>query len=170
MSSQLQNGTISGLGAAGYRSRRSIFMRRLRGRPGLLAALAMGFICGVIYRLLFDSAAEGDLANYLRSALHGVGIAFAAWGVQTGFASTTRSPFGTALRRLPVAGEVVIRSLVMTAALVTVGISLQLVIYAEPLGLHWAKKKVVKTGIAWDKRKNLPPNQYLPGDKHSRPV
>jgi ABC-type uncharacterized transport system permease subunit len=147
MSSQLQDGATSGLGAAGYRSRRSIFTRQLRNRPGLPLALATGFVCGIIYRLLFDSAAERDLANYLRSGLHGVGIAFAAWVVQTGFASTARSPLGAALRRLPVAGEVVIRSLVITAALVIVGVSLQLVIYAEPLGLEWFTKNWFTTEL-----------------------
>jgi hypothetical protein len=61
-----------------------------------------------------------------------MGIALAARAVKTGFASTAQSSFGAALRRLPVAGEVVTRSLVMTAALIIVGVSLQLVLYAEP--------------------------------------
>lgn len=39
------------------------------------------------------------------------------WPVQTGFASRV----GSALRRLPLAGEVVVRALVMTAALIIVG-------------------------------------------------
>ena len=96
-----------------------------------------GFVVGIAYRLLIDPAAERDLANYLRSGLHGVGIALAAWTVQTGFASIARSSLGAALRRLPVAGEVLVRSLAMTAALVIAGVSLQLLLYAEPLGLHW---------------------------------
>jgi class 3 adenylate cyclase len=117
---------------------RSIFVRYAARRSGFFAAaLIGGFIVGIAYRLLIDPTTERDLANCLRSGLHGAGIALAAWAVQTGFASTSRSSFGAALRRLPVAGEVVIRSLAMTAALVIVGVFLQFVLYAEPFGLHW---------------------------------
>jgi hypothetical protein len=77
-----------------------------------------------IWRTVFAAGARGRPCALL-------------WAVQTGFASTARSSIGAALRRLPVAGEVLIRSLVMTAALVIVGVSLQFVLYAEPLGLHW---------------------------------
>jgi adenylate cyclase len=121
-----------------YRSGSSIFVRYAARRVRLLAAfLICGFLVGIVYRLVMDPAAERDLANYLRSGLHGVGIGLTAWAVQTGFASTARSAFGAALRRLPVAAEVLVRSLAMTAALVVVGVSLQLVLYAEPYGLHW---------------------------------
>jgi hypothetical protein len=57
--------------------------------------------------------------------------------VRTGFASTARSTFGAALRRLPLAGEVLIRSLVMTATLVIVGVLLQFVLHDEPFRLRW---------------------------------
>jgi class 3 adenylate cyclase len=116
---------------------RSIFRSAAR-RPALLTALLIsGLIFGIAYRFLFNPAAERDLANFVLSGLHGVGIALAAWTVQTGFASTARSSFGAALRRLPILAEVVIRSLVMTAALIIVGVSLQFVLYAGPFGLHW---------------------------------
>ena len=142
MSSRNQDNAVSsaavGLDAPGYRSGRSIFVRYAARSPGLLAAfLVIGFIVGIAYRFLMNPTDERGLANYLRSGLHGVGIALAAWAVQTGFASTARSSFGAALRRLPVVGEVLIRSLVMTVALVAVGVSLQFVLYAEPFGLHW---------------------------------
>jgi hypothetical protein len=133
MSSHKRDGTGSGAGldTPGYDSRHWIFVRYAARRPGLLIMfLFSGVIVGIAYRLLIDPAEERDLANYLRSGLHGVGIALAAWAVKTGFASTAPSSFGAALRRLPVAGEVVIRSLVMTAALIIVGVSLQLVLYA----------------------------------------
>ena len=54
-----------------------------------------------------------------------------------GFASGDRSPLGAALRRLPLAGEIVVRAVVMTAALIIVGMSLQFLLYAEPYQLHW---------------------------------
>jgi class 3 adenylate cyclase len=124
--------------SAGSGSGRSIFVRYVAQRLGLLAAsLITGFIVGIAYRSLIDDAATRDLANYVRSGLHGVGIALTAGTVQTAFASNARSSLGSALRRLPVSGEVVVRSLVMTAALIIVGVSLELVLYAEPLRLHW---------------------------------
>jgi class 3 adenylate cyclase len=138
MSSHEQDVVAADRGAHGYRPGHSIFVRSAARRPGFLAALLVtGFIVGIVYRLVMDPAAERDLANCFRSGLHGVGLALALWAVQTGFASTARSSFGVALRRLPVAGEVLIRSLAMTAALIIVGVSLQFVLYAEPLGLRW---------------------------------
>ena len=139
MSSHPQNSAVSstaaGLGAPGYRSSRSIFVRYASRYLGIFAAaLIVGFIVGVTYRLLFDPAAERDLAHYIRSGLTGAGMALAVWAVQIGFRSAARSSIGTALRRLPVAGEVVIRSLVMTAVLVIAGVSLQFVLYT---GLRW---------------------------------
>jgi class 3 adenylate cyclase len=136
-----QRGTVSGrapLGLPGRRPNRSIFVQSAARRPALLAAsLISGFIFGIAYRHLLDPAVQRDIANYLRSGMHGVGIAFAAWAVQTWFAATARYPLGTALRRLPVAAELLIRSVVMTVALVIAGVSLQFVIYAEPLRLSW---------------------------------
>jgi hypothetical protein len=71
---------------------RSIFVRYAARRPGLLAAfLLSGLLFGIAYRLLMDPAVERDLANYVRSGLHGVGIALAAWMIQAGFASNARS-------------------------------------------------------------------------------
>jgi len=118
--------------------RRSRFMRYVTQRPRyLVTLLALGFAVGVAYRYHFSSASERTLSFYLSSGVHGMGIALAAWAVQTGFNSSARTPFGEFLRRLPVAAEVLIRSLVMTAVLIVVGVGLQFVIYAGPLGLSW---------------------------------
>ena len=117
--------------------RRSSFLRHAAQRPGFLAAsLIAGLAGGIAYRARFDTDPP-ELANYLRSALHGAGVALAGWAVQTGFASGTRSRLGAALRRLPLAGEVVVRALVMTAALIVVGFSLQFPLYALPFQLDW---------------------------------
>jgi class 3 adenylate cyclase len=145
MFSREQDNTVSrptaGLGTYERASLHSIFVRYAVQRPGLLAAsLVTGLIIGIAYRHLIDNEAEREVANYVRSGLHGVGIALTAWAVQAWFASNARSPLGSALRRLPVLGEVLVRSLVMTAALIIVGVSLQLVLYAESLGLHWLTK------------------------------
>jgi hypothetical protein len=101
-----------------------------------------------------DPAGERDLANYLRSGFHGAGLGLAVWAVQTAFAASARSSFGAALRRLPVGGEILIRSLAMTAVLVSVGVFLQFVLYTEPLGLRWftADWLLARRRAAWRRR------------------
>ena len=112
---------------------RSIFLRQAARQWGFLAAsLVGGFAVGVAYRILFDPAAEATFANFLRSGIYFAGLALVVWIVQTGFASRGRSRLGAALRRLPLAGEVVVRALVLTAALIVVGFSTQIALYAEP--------------------------------------
>jgi Adenylate and Guanylate cyclase catalytic domain len=148
MFSHKQDGSGRALGTGESRSDRSIFVRYAVQRPGLLAAgLIMGLIVGIGYRHLIDDAAERNFANYVRSGLHGIGVALTAWTVQAWFASNARSSLGSVLRRLPLSGEVLIRSLVMTAALIIVGISLQLVLYVVPMRLHWLNKDWVTTTL-----------------------
>jgi class 3 adenylate cyclase len=119
------------------RLRRSIFARHALQRPAVLAAsLTTGFLIGIAYRYFVYDPTPGNLANYARSGIHGAGLALTARVVQTAFASNARSSLGLALRLLPLWGELLVRALVMTAALIVVGVSLQLVLYAEPLGLH----------------------------------
>jgi adenylate cyclase len=123
-------------------------MRRPRLPPLILIA-AIGMIAGIAFRSFIDDAAERDPANYVRSALHGVGIALVAWTVQTFFASNAQSSVGAALRRLPMLGELFVRSLVMTVALVAAGLVLQAVLYAEPYGLHWLTPRFFTTQVPW---------------------
>ena len=109
-------------------------------RPHLLAAVsvaAIGFIVGITYRAYVDDTATQELANYMRSGVHGAGIAIAGWTVQSRFTANAQSSIGAALKRLPVVAELVFRSVVMTVVIVVVGVFLQAVLYAEPLALHW---------------------------------
>jgi class 3 adenylate cyclase len=129
---------------------RSLFLRRTAQRSGYFTAyLVVGFVIGLGYRFLIDEAAERDLANYLRSGLHGVGLSLTVWAVQTAFGP--RFPLGAALRRLPLAADVMLRALVMTAALTIVGVSLQLVLYrdVEETWLTLDLPKIVATGFAF---------------------
>jgi adenylate cyclase len=117
---------------------RSIFLRRAARQAGFIAAsLLAGFVLGVAYRVAFDAADERTLALFLRSGIHGAGIALTVWTVQNGFAAGDRSRLGRALRRLPLAAEVVVRALAMTAALIVVGFTLQFLLYVEPYHLDW---------------------------------
>jgi adenylate cyclase len=111
--------------------------------------LIIGFIVGMGYRLFIDNAAEQDFENFVRSGLHGSGIAFVGWIVQETFAAKAHSSIGAALRRLPLLAELLVRSLVMTAAIVIVGISLQTVLYAESLQLQWLTINWFKTTLPW---------------------
>ena len=111
--------------------------------------LVVGFIVGVGLRLSIDDAAERDLANFVRSGLHGSGIAFAGWIVQGYFAAKAHSSVGAALRRMTLLAEVLVRSLVMTVVIVIVGLSLQIALYAESLQLHWLTVHWFKTTLPW---------------------
>jgi len=117
---------------------RSIFLRRAARETGFIgASLLVGFAAGVAYRFVFDQTDERTLPNFLRSGLEGAGIALTVWTVQTMFAAGARSRLGSALRRLPIAAEVVVRALAMTAALIVVSLTLQTLLYAEPYHLDW---------------------------------
>jgi class 3 adenylate cyclase len=130
--------TAAGGGAEEREIGRSIFLRHAVRRPGfLVASLIIGFVVGLAYRATFDDADSRDVANYLRSGFHGVGIAWAGWAVQTGFASGARSRLGAALKRLPLAVELVVRALVMTAALIVVGLTLEIALYSDSLFPPW---------------------------------
>jgi class 3 adenylate cyclase len=112
---------------------------RYAGRQPMILAgsLLLAFSGGIGYRLLFDPIKERSFAYFLRSGFHGVGLALTVWTVQFAFATGAQSRLGAALRRLPLAVEVVVRALVMTGALIVVGLSLQALLYAEPEQLHW---------------------------------
>ncbi len=118
-------------------SARSILRQAGRQPRIVAAAVTAGFIFGIAYRAAFDPAVERNLANYLLSGLHGIGLALAIWVVQAAFASGAQSLFGAALRRFPLAGEVIVRALVTTAALIVTGLALQFALYAESQHLAW---------------------------------
>lgn len=138
MGSPRQDSTTLGIEPRVGLPARSRFLRYAMHRSRYVASLLiLGFAVGVAYRHHFSPASERTLPYYLSSGVHGIGIALTAWAVQTGFSGSAQSRFGEFLRRLPVAGEVLIRALVMTTALIVVGVGLQFVIYAGSLGLRW---------------------------------
>ena len=121
-----------------YGTLRSGFLRYATRRGGLLiASLLTGLVVGVAYRGLIDDPDSRNLANYLRSGFDGFCIAWVGWAVQTGFASGDRSRLGAALRRLPLAGELVIRALVLTAGIVIVSVTLEGILYGDSLFPRW---------------------------------
>jgi adenylate cyclase len=99
----------------------------------LIAAVAMG----IIYRYLFDPLEQRTVPYYIRSCIHAVGLAFTGWAAHLTFAAVPRSQLGGVLRRLPLSGEFVIKALTMTAALTTVAVVLEFVLYPSPWSGHW---------------------------------
>jgi class 3 adenylate cyclase len=93
----------------------------------------VGFLFGVLYRHRFDLAEEANLANYLRSGLHGAGVTYAAWTVHLYF--TSRS--SEWLRRWPLAVELFVRALVMAAVITTVTTGLQILLYGLRIEAKW---------------------------------
>ena len=125
-----QSGRIPREAAPWGPTSRSIFARYATRRPSVLIVCVVGgFLLGLGYRLAFNPEVERTLPYFLRSGLHGVGLGLTVWTVQTG--TGVGSPLGGALRRLPLVAEVVVRAIVMTAALIIVGVALQILLYPE---------------------------------------
>jgi class 3 adenylate cyclase len=101
-------------------------------KPTIVLAI-LGLVFGAVYRRLFDPPDEAELANYLRSSLHGMGITLAAWAVQLHF--TSRS--SAWVRRWPLVVELVIRSVVMALVVATVTVALEALVYAHGVEDHW---------------------------------
>ena len=106
------------------------FVRQAARQIGILiASLLAGLAIGVAYRFLFDPTDKRDVATFLRSGLQNAGVALTVLAVQMGFASGARSQFGSVPRRLPLAGELVVRAAVMAVAVIVVNLTLQFLLY-----------------------------------------
>jgi hypothetical protein len=108
-----------------------------QGTPRVLAytirvAIA-GFALGLAYRYFFDHPSEANVANYLRSGLHGMGLAATGWGAHSYFNSHGSSW----LRRRPLIVEIALRALAMTFAISMVAVALQVVLYGQRLEAAW---------------------------------
>ena len=109
--------------------------------------MTSGFVLGVAYRFLFDAADKRTLAYFIRSGFHGAGMALTVWTVQNVFALGVRSRLRSVLMRLPLAAEVVVRALMMTAALIALGFALQFLLYAEPYHLSRLTRPWLTTNL-----------------------
>ena len=106
-------------------------MRRVVS-PFIIVAI-FGFATAILYRHLWDDPAEGSLANYLRSGVHGMAVALSGWGCHVWFSSSA----GAWLRRWPILAEVALRALAMAIAVAAVLVGLQPVLYGEPPEAKW---------------------------------
>jgi class 3 adenylate cyclase len=100
--------------------------------PWIILAL-LGALAGLGYRHYVDDPLEASAANYLRSSVHGAGLALAGWATHLYFTSAG----GEWVRRWPLAVEVVVRSVAMAFAVAAIAAGLQVMLYAEPLEAKW---------------------------------
>ena len=106
-------------------------MRRL-STPTIMIVIT-GLSVGLAYRYLADNPSEGSILNYVRSGLHGIGIAATGWGAHLYFSSR-----GVGwLRKWPLVAEIVLRAVVMAAAVSTVAAVLQILLYDQRLESTW---------------------------------
>src|SRR5260370_31594264 len=94
--------------------------------------LAMvGLVVGGAYRYFTDDPIEATLANYLRSGIHGMGLALSGWAVHLYFTSRNSEW----VRRWPLVVELVVQSVVMAIVVATVALTLPAALYGHPLVL-----------------------------------
>jgi adenylate cyclase len=103
-------------------------MRRVSA-PTITIAL-IGF---TFDRYLADDPNQSDTANYLRSGLHGIGVAAVGWGAHLFFNSRGSGW----LRKWPLAAEMIVRAIAMTLAVSAATTLLQMVLYGQRLHWHW---------------------------------
>jgi hypothetical protein len=96
--------------------------------PWFVFAL-IGLLGGITYRYLADDPSEGTIANYMRSAVHGVGLALSGWGTHLYFTSGSSEW----VRKWPLAVEVAVRSVAMATVVATIAAGLQAALYGARL-------------------------------------
>ncbi len=101
--------------------------------PQFIVMAAVFVVFGVLYRYFLDDPAEASLANYLRSGVHAMLVAFAAWGAIVYF-NLRASRW---LRTWPLAAEIALRAFAMAVTIAAVIAVLQVVIYGRPLAAVW---------------------------------
>ena len=106
-------------------------MRRSIG-PWIVLAL-VGLLAGAAYRYFVNSPTEATLANYLRSGLHGMGLAFSGWAVHLYFVSRSSEW----VRRWPLVAEIVVQSVAMAIVVAMVAMGLQAALYSTRIEAAW---------------------------------
>src|ERR1700680_2466373 len=92
--------------------------------PWIVLAV-IGLLAGCGYRYFVNDVSEASVANYLRSGIHGMGLALSGWAVHLYF--TSRS--SEWVRRWPIVVEIAVQSVVMAIVVATVIIGLQAALY-----------------------------------------
>lgn len=101
-------------------------------RPWIVVAV-IGILGGCTYRYFVDVTGENSFVNYLRSSVHGIGLAFSGWTVHLHF--TSRS--SEWVRRWPLVVEIVVQSVAMAVVVATVAMALQVILYGHRIESTW---------------------------------
>jgi class 3 adenylate cyclase len=101
-------------------------------RPVIVVAVT-AFAIGVAYRYLWDNPNEASVANYLRSGLHGIGLAASGLGAHLYF----NSRLSGQLRRWPLLVEITLRALAMVIAVSATAAGLEVALYHRRLEAAW---------------------------------
>ncbi len=106
-------------------------MPRMR-RPTIIIAL-FGLLAGAAVRYFGDEAIEASVANYARSALHGMGLSLAGWAVHLYFTSR-RSAW---VSRWPLSVDIAVRSASMAVVVAVVAVALEALLYGHRIEMSW---------------------------------
>ena len=98
-------------------------MRRLCAQ--LIVAGVTAFAIGVAYRYAWDDPSEASFVNYMRSGVHGMGLAASGLGAHLYF----NSRLSGRLRRWPLLAEIALRAVVMAIAVSATAAGLQVALY-----------------------------------------
>jgi class 3 adenylate cyclase len=98
-----------------------------------IVVAVLGLLFGVLFRYALDPVDEANLANFVRSSLHGASVTLAGWAVHLYFTSRNSAW----VRRWPLAIELVIRSVVMALVVATVAATLEVIIYRHRIDQYW---------------------------------
>jgi class 3 adenylate cyclase len=96
-----------------------------------------GMLFGITLRYFVDSPLEATVANYLRSGLHGMGVALAGWATHLYFASR-RSDW---ISRWPLPMDLAVRSAAMAVVVALAVLSLEPLLYWHRIQAHWLVEK-----------------------------
>lgn len=100
--------------------------------PTIVIALG-GFLLGMAYRHFVDLAIEASPSNYLRSGLHGMGMALAGWGVHLYFTSRRTAWVST----WPLLTDLAVRSATMAVVVASTVLILESLLYWHRIEAHW---------------------------------
>jgi class 3 adenylate cyclase len=99
-----------------------------------------GILFGMGLRYLVDTPLEASVANYLRSGLHGMGVALAGWSTHLYFVSR-RSEW---ISRWPLLMDLAVRSAAMAVIIASAILFLEPLLYWRWIEIHWLGEQFPK--------------------------
>ena len=105
---------------------RGMILKAVQRHLGFTSMLMVcGFAIGLLFRYLFDDPQQRYFGYYVRSGVHGVGLALVGWAAHVGFGALLQERF----QRAPLLFELAARVGLMAIALTAAAILLQVALY-----------------------------------------